>query len=179
MKDSIEVWKDIWSYKEVYKISNLGNVKSLSRKLKTARGFRITKEKILKPRLDKDGYLLINLRDNNKTETHKIHRLVAQAFIPNPDNKPEVNHKKGDKLDNRDFMLEWNTAKENSFHKNNSLDKKDKRWKLNSFDVNIIRNHNKLNPNANKTIYQNIFRISRPHLLKILSNKSWINSEVN
>ena len=69
------------------------------------------------PVKDKDGYLCIGININGKDTTRKIHRLVAEAFIPNPENKPEVNHKNGVKSDNRIGNLEWVTAKENSTHK--------------------------------------------------------------
>lgn len=72
--------------------------------------------KEIKPRLNGRGYLIINLQKNNKTYTKKIHRLVAQAFIPNPKHKPQVNHINGIKTDNRVENLEWNTNAENNLH---------------------------------------------------------------
>lgn len=74
-----------------------------------------------KPTPDKDGYLCIGIKISGKNTTRKIHRLVAEAFIPNPENKPEVNHKNGVKSDNRIDNLEWATAKENSRHKREVL----------------------------------------------------------
>jgi hypothetical protein len=102
----VEIWKDVVGYESIYEISNFGNVKS----------FKYGKEKIRKLRNDKDGYLLINLCKDKKVKTFKIHRLVAQAFIPNPDNKPQINHIDGNKSNNKVDNLEWVTNKENSKH---------------------------------------------------------------
>ena len=73
-------------------------------------------EKILKPYKNKDGYLQVTLNKNGKVKTFLVHRLVAQAFLSNEENKPEVNHKWGIKTDNRASELEWNTTKENCKH---------------------------------------------------------------
>jgi hypothetical protein len=70
----------------------------------------------LRPAIDKKGYLKVILCQNNKRYNKKVHRLVALMFIPNPENKPEVNHKNGIKTDCRKVNLEWNTPKENRQH---------------------------------------------------------------
>lgn len=95
----IEVWKDIKDY-EGYQVSNEGNVKSLGND-------RTRKEKLLKPAKNKDGYLRVGLSKNNKRKFYFIHRLVAQAFSPNPDNLPEINHRDEDKTNNNVANLEW------------------------------------------------------------------------
>ena len=109
-----EIWKPIRESSN-YLVSNLGNVKSLPR---TDRLNRLNKGCILKKSKDKDGYDMVNPRINNKNKTLKVHRLVAQAFIPNPENKPQVNHKNGIKTDNRAENLEWVTHSENTRHTN-------------------------------------------------------------
>lgn len=99
-----EVWKDIEGYEGLYQISNLGRVK------------RVTTGRILKGGKDKDGYLMVKLYKNNIRSNKKIHRLVAEAFIPNPENKPQVNHADENKTNNSLDNLEWMTAKENINH---------------------------------------------------------------
>ena len=94
-----EIWKEIKDYEGLYQVSNLGRVKSST--------------KILKNRLSKRGYYIVTLYKNGKSTTKWVHRLVAEAFIPNPDNLPQVNHKDEDKLNNRVDNLEWCTAKYN------------------------------------------------------------------
>lgn len=104
-----EVWKDIPGYEGIYQISNFGRVKSLERYVRHCRGGnKIIKEKILKPRVVAEGYLQISLCGNIFKE-ELIHRLVAKAFIPNPDNLPQVNHKDENKQNNRVDNLEWCT----------------------------------------------------------------------
>lgn len=101
--NNFEVYKDIVDYEGQYQVSNLGNIYSVKRK------------KVMKPQVNCWGYLVIGLR-NNKNKTRKIyqvHRLVAQAFIPNPENKPQIDHINTQKSDNRVENLRWVTSKEN------------------------------------------------------------------
>lgn len=115
-----EIWKDIQGYEGLYQVSNMGRVKSLER-------FRYAKtigekdwvapvnERILKPGICR-GYCQVVLNKNGTKSRFQVHRLVATAFIPNPENKSQVNHINGNKVDNRLENLEWVTPSENQIH---------------------------------------------------------------
>lgn len=111
-----EIWKDIEGYEGLYQVSNMGRVKSLSRMKWSGRGYFKTPEKILKARPFKNGYLYVNLWKDGKMKHYTIHRLVSQAFIPNPNNLPQVNHIDENKENNCVDNLEWVTCKENLNH---------------------------------------------------------------
>ena len=101
-----EIWKDIEGYEGKYQASNLGNVRSLN--------YRKTGElKLLKQSADKKGYKRVRLYKNGKGKTHRVHRLVAIAFLPNPNNYKEVNHKDECKSNNNMNNLEWCTREYN------------------------------------------------------------------
>lgn len=111
-----EIWKDIEGYEGLYQISNLGRVKSLEREAWNGQAYHILKCRILKQRLISTGYLMTTMSKNGKAITPLVHRLVAETFIPNPENKPTVNHINGNKTDNRLENLEWCTYSENEQH---------------------------------------------------------------
>ena len=102
----MEVWKTVPGTDGYLQISTEGRAKSLLR----GEGY------ILKPVPDQKGYLRLSIVISRKRHTYKIHRLVAQAFIDNPENLPQVNHKDGDKKNNHVSNLEWVTNKENAMH---------------------------------------------------------------
>lgn len=103
-----EIWRDVVGYENLYQTSNLGRARSLDRWVKSKSGsVRLCKGKILKPGTTKDGYLKVCLCKNGKKKNFRVHRLVAEAFIPNPYNLPEVNHKDENKLNNNAENLEW------------------------------------------------------------------------
>lgn len=108
-----EIWKDVKGYKGVYQVSNLGRVKSLKRKAKTWFGERIVPEHLLSLKPNKQGYVRVLLCNRNK---YNVHRLVAEAFIPNINGKPFINHINNNPNDNRVENLEWCTQKENIKH---------------------------------------------------------------
>ena len=100
----METWKAIAGYEGIYEVSDLGRIKSL----------KYGKEKILKPGKNHGGYLHVNLCKDGKVEQPKIHRLVAEAFIPNPNNLETVNHKDEVKTNNVASNLEWMSQKDNN-----------------------------------------------------------------
>ena len=112
----MEIWKDIPGFDSRYQISNLGNVKVKQYIRSNGKGVFLTKEKLLKPFIEHGGYQKIVLYSNGKNKRMKVHRLVAMAFIPNPYNKPEIDHVNTNTLDNRVENLRWVTSKENHFN---------------------------------------------------------------
>lgn len=106
-----EIWKDIEGYENRYQVSNYGNVKSL----KTNKNLYCSKTK--------KGYLRVDLRKDKKRAMSYVHRLVAEAFIPNSENKPCINHKDCDVTNNKVDNLEWCTYKENNEYKDIKLRK--------------------------------------------------------
>lgn len=98
----VELWKDVVGYEGLYRISNFGNVYSCRRK------------KLLHPATSySDGYALVLLYKDGVNKMKGVHRLVAEAFIPNPNNLPIVDHIDGNKHNNHVLNLEWVTQKEN------------------------------------------------------------------
>lgn len=116
-----EIWKDIEGYEGLYQISNLGRVKSLPKTWWNGQCNITQAEKILSQTLDPKGYLKVTLCKNTIHKTHRVHRLIAFAFVPNPCNKEQVNHKNGIKTDNSINNLEWVTHQENCQHAQDCL----------------------------------------------------------
>jgi hypothetical protein len=160
-----EIWKDVKDYDGIYQVSNLGRFKSLKNK----------KEKILKLG-NAMGYQIIRLYKNKKMNTIKAHRLIANHFIDNQENKPQVNHKNGIKTDNRVENLEWATCSENHRHAINSGLKVFKfgethvNSKLKDEDVKKIKYE--LNQYEVPELAK-LFNISRSTIYLIRKNKNW------
>ena len=112
-----EIWKDIPGYEGYYQVSNYGSFRSLNRIIKYKNnGLRIYPGKILLTEPTKDNYRRIVLMKEGVKIRYMCHRLVALAFIPNPENKPNINHIDGNKSNNIVSNLEWCTPSENSLH---------------------------------------------------------------
>lgn len=143
-----ETWKDIKDYEGLYQVSNLDNVRSLERVVthKTT-GSRTIREKILKLNNDNNGYFYVSLSKDGKKKNFKIHRLVAEAFIPNPENLPQVNHIDENKSNNKITNLEWSTSLSNLNHsrviEKGNLARK-RRIIQKSFDGNIIETYSSI-----------------------------------
>lgn len=110
----MEKWRDIEGYEGIYQVSNEGRVKTLGRTVTYRSGkIRYFEPKILSQHYDKDGYCQVSFCIDGKSYQKKVHRLVAQAFIPNPNNYPMVNHKDECKTNNFVENLEWCDCKYN------------------------------------------------------------------
>ena len=158
----IEVWKDVKGFEGLYEVSNLGNVRSLKR------------NKILKPECLKKGYLRVKLF-GVVIKRFQVHRLVAESFISNPENKPQVNHINGIKTDNRVENLEWCNNSENQKHAFKIGLSKIRRGvnapnrKLTEKDVMFIRKHTELNGYK----LAQMFNIDNSTIYLIRKNKIW------
>lgn len=112
----IEEWRDIRDLEGYFQVSNLGRIRALDRHIVKVGVNQTIKGRMLKGHKGKNGYIKTNFSKNGVLYYRLIHRLVAEAFIPNPENKKNVNHKNGIKDDNRLENLEWATDSENSLH---------------------------------------------------------------
>lgn len=106
-----EIWKDVMGYEGLYQVSDQGRVKNIAKRARTSVG------RLVSSTTDTWGYPKLLLSKQGEAKLKRIHRLVALAFIPNPQNKPEVNHKNRNKRDNSVDNLEWATRKEQEVHK--------------------------------------------------------------
>lgn len=167
-----EIWLPIIGYEEIYEVSNKGRIKVLERQINVRYGTSIRKEKLIKPSLNKVvNYLYIGLHKDGKYTNSRIHRLVAEAFIPNPENKREVNHINGDKLNNSVENLEWNTPLENTRNAfKNGLN--NKRLKLKLEDIPIIKEMYKNNNYSYREIGE-MYGVERKAIMRAVLGQTW------
>lgn len=157
-----EIWKDIKDFENLYQISNFGRVKSLK------------SNRIRKPYINNSGYFCIHLYDNKKYKIQTIHRLVAETFIPNPNNLPEINHIDGDKSNNNSNNLEFVLHNENQKHAsiNNlmAVGERHGRSKLKESQIIEIR---KLKGTMKQKKIAEIYGVSEGIISLILNKKNW------
>jgi len=141
----IEIWKDVIGFEGLYQVSNTGNVKSMPKHIKNGVSSFVSEVNILKNSLTGGGYYRVNLRSNSTTKSMLVHRLIAMAFIPNPQGKLYINHKNGIKTDNSIDNLEWCTHRENMVHAfETGLIKVDRDVRLKNIGKAIDSNNKKL-----------------------------------
>lgn len=178
-----EIWKDIIGFEGLYQVSNLGRVRSLDR---TTSHNCFIKGKILKTRIHKD-YVVIQLSEHNKCTSKQVHRLVAETFLENPNNLPQVNHKDENPLNNVVENLEWCDAKYNNNYGNHiqkTIDTKVAKgyWDRESIELNkmidikIDKNDTKAYAKAYHKAYNEIHKekISARHKAYYEANKEKI-----
>ena len=162
----LEIWKDIQGYEGYYQISNLSKIKSL----RNNRLLNIFKGSL--------GYMQITLSKEGKYKVHLVHRLLAIAFIPNFENKPQINHIDGVRFNNSLSNLEWCSCSENALHAHriglhkrpNGMNAPNR--KLDIKDVELIRENYK-NKKFNQRELSEIFNVCNGHISDIINYKRW------
>ncbi len=178
-----EIWKDIEGYEGLYQVSNLGRVKSLERLVTPRPGVAYTRpEQIIKHNYGSKikGYPNLNLCRDGRVVNALIHRLVAQAFIPNPDNKRCINHIDGDKNNFKISNIEWVTHSENTKHAfRTGLQKQNHVFgtghgmsKMNGLYVQVIRETYASNMGSQRSIAE-YFKVAQATIRNIIIRKTW------
>jgi len=173
----MEIWKSVKGYDGILEVSNMGNVRTLDR-IVSGLGFRgsktykLLKGKHLSQSLKKNGYFQIAIRTPKSRRWFTVHGLVARAFIENPLNLPQINHKDGNKQNNNHWNLEWNTASQNQNHAVRtglcSTEESHYKAKLTVEDIRKIRKENDLHWKIAEK-----YGVSRSTITSIKSRKSW------
>ena len=170
-----EIWEDLVGYEGLYIISNFGRIKILPKIHINKSGCIISKEKFVKIYNRNQGYVGLSLSKNKNRINKYLHRLLADTFIPNPENKPHVNHKNGVKNDNRLENLEWVSAKENIQHSFNiGLSKRGENRHLSKLKNNqVLDIKDRLKNKEKQNNIAKIYRVSNATITNIKNGKIW------
>ena len=179
MSANKELWLPIKDYEGLYEVSNTGKIKALYRRVDKGKCHREWCEHLLKYGVDGKGYFRTNLSKDGVNRTVKVHRIVAEAFIPNHENKPTVNHKDGNKQNNCVENLEWATLSEQQKHAysndlNSNRGEHNPAHKLATTDVEWIRKHYIPRDDVfGATALAKRFNVHRKTIGRITTNQSW------
>lgn len=171
-----EVWRPVVGYEGFYEISTFGRVKRVRTNFKHEnRPHNESYERILRPETSKDGYLRVDLSANGIARHKQVHRLVAEAFIQNPNNFPMINHKDEDRKNNHVSNLEWCDAKyNNNYGTRKQIGSLHHGAKLTEDDVVFIRNNYR--PRSKMFglgAFANRFGVSKRAIAHVIHNESW------
>lgn len=176
MNQSDEIFKDIIGYEGLYQISNYGRVKSLKKEILKSNGAKVVFPEIILKHCYRQGYLFVRLYKDKKGNAHSIHRLVAVHFIPNTQNKPQVNHINSNRSDCSIVNLEWVTTSENAIHcvrmgrNNPPRGSKNGQSKLKEEDVILIRNSRY---KISRKKLSEMFGVSVKHIDRVRCKERW------
>ena len=170
-------WKDVKGYEGLYLVSDEGEVYSLPRIVNNGRGTYVTGGRLLKPGKRAQYYSFVILSDGENIEHKSLHRLVAEAFIPNPNDYPEVNHIDENKTNNRPENLEWCDHKYNNNYGSKATSNRGQKNSQNKFSEDMIKEIKRLykhgDPEFGTMGLSKKFGISAPHISAIIHGKRW------
>ena len=179
-KEEIEIWKQITDF-ENYEVSNLGRIRRIECIITYSNGNTCNyKEKYLKLELTRDNYNRVTICKNNITKRFQVHRLIALYFIDNLNSSPCVNHKDGNKQNNKVSNLEWCTYSENENHSYSILGKINHNRKLSEQDINYIKQNAKKGVNnykrGNLKQLSEQFCVNRTTITNLLNKQTYVDS---